>query len=225
MAISGRQLRFRRWLSHDSVGSCEIATAPLGPRNDKFGSITRSTRVHTNLQLPMALTTRKGHAASVRRQSRQRLRRERRYIFLSRSRRYRRNRSVRFYRHLERTGSAFPRLPRRFAPRNDTSGRRSNGNGAAHRIGGTTAASRTGGACPSRRRTGVRDRLSLKWQTPKVCHCEEAKGRRGNLAVPGCIVGKLPAKSQLPSRDCHVASLLAMTRQAGTVVHQRPPAV
>ena len=119
--------------------------------------------------------------------------------------------------------TAFPRLPRRFAPRNDTSGRRSNGNGAAHRIGGTTAASRTGGACPSRRRTGVRDRLSLKWQTPKVCHCKEAKGRRGNLAVPGCIVGKLPAKSQLPSRDCHVASLLAMTRQGsaamGTVRH------
>ena len=39
MAISGRQLRFRRWLSHDSVGSCEIATAPLGPRNDKLGSL------------------------------------------------------------------------------------------------------------------------------------------------------------------------------------------
>ena len=36
-------------------------------------------------------------------------------------RRYRRNRSVRFYRHLVRTGSAFPRLPRRFAPRNDNS--------------------------------------------------------------------------------------------------------
>ncbi len=35
--------------------------------------------VHRNLQLPMALTTRKGHAASVRRQSRQRLRSERRY--------------------------------------------------------------------------------------------------------------------------------------------------
>ena len=46
-----------------------------------------------------------------------------------------------------RPGTA--RLPRRFAPRNDTSGRRSNGNGAAHRIGGTTAASRTGGACPA----------------------------------------------------------------------------
>ena len=93
-----------------------------------------------------------------------------------------------------------------------------------------------GGGSQSRRCTGVRDRLSLKWQTPKVCHCEEAAGRRGalsakreevplgcNLAVPGCIVGKLPAKSQLPSRDCHVASLLAMTRQGsaamGTVRH------
>ena len=83
----------------------------------------RSAILPGNLQLPMALATRKGHAASVRRQSRQRLRSERRYIFLSRSRRrYRRNRSVRFYRHLERTGSAFPRLPRRFAPRNDNSG-------------------------------------------------------------------------------------------------------
>ena len=45
--------------------------------------------------------------------------------------------------------TAFPRLPRRFAPRNDTSGQRSDGNGAAHRIGGTTADSRTGGACPA----------------------------------------------------------------------------
>ena len=35
-----------------------------------------------------------------------------------------------------------------------------------------------------------------------------------NLAVPGRIVGKPSAKTQLPSRDCHVASLLAMTRQA-----------
>ena len=75
------------------------------------------------MSLYKALAPRKGDAASVRRQSRQRLRSERRYIFLSRSRRrYRRNRSVRFYRHLERTGSAFPRLPRRFAPRNDKSG-------------------------------------------------------------------------------------------------------
>ena len=73
----------------------------------------RSAGIPGNLQLPKALTTRKGHAASVRRQSRQRLRSERRY---------RRNRLVRFYRHLVRTGSAFLRLPRRFAPRNDNSG-------------------------------------------------------------------------------------------------------
>ena len=50
-----------------------------------------------------ALNPRKGDAASVRRQSRQRLRSERRY---------RRNRLVRFYRQPVRIGSAFPRLPR-----------------------------------------------------------------------------------------------------------------
>ena len=55
------------------------------------------------IPLYKALAPRKGDAASIRRQSRQRLRSERRY---------RRNRSVRFYRHLVRTGSAFPRLPR-----------------------------------------------------------------------------------------------------------------
>ena len=56
---------------------------------------------------------------------------------------------VRIERRLVQIGNAFPRLPRRFAPRNDTSGQRSNGNGAAHRIGGTTAASRTGLAVPA----------------------------------------------------------------------------
>ena len=50
-----------------------------------------------------ALNPRKGDAASVRRQSRQRLRRERRY---------RCNRLVRFYRQPVRIGSACPRLPR-----------------------------------------------------------------------------------------------------------------
>ena len=30
MAISGRQLRFRRWLSCDLVGYCEIATSACG---------------------------------------------------------------------------------------------------------------------------------------------------------------------------------------------------
>ena len=48
MAILGRQLRFRRWLSHDSVGSCKIATAPLGPRNDKSGAFTIVTATGTS---------------------------------------------------------------------------------------------------------------------------------------------------------------------------------
>ena len=32
-------------------------------------------------------------------------------------------------------------------------------------------------------------------------------------------------ESAVPSRDCHVASLLAMTRQGGAAVHQCPCAV
>ena len=73
----------------------------------------RCTSALLPLNIPYkAVTPRKGDAASVRRQSRQRLRSDRRY---------RRNRFLRFYRHLVRTGSAFPRLPRRFAPRNDNS--------------------------------------------------------------------------------------------------------
>ena len=47
----------------------------------------------------------------------------------------------------------------------------------------------------------------------QICHCEEAAGRRGNL---GKAVTFSPMASQLSGRvlrDCHVASLLAMTRQ------------
>ena len=51
-----------------------------------------------------------------------------------------------------------------------------------------------------------------------TCHCEPCAARRGNLAVPGWIMGKLSAKSQLPSRDSHVASLLGMTHQGGAAV-------
>ena len=51
----------------------EIATAPLGPRNDKFGGIA-PLNFAAILPASKAVTTRKGHAASVRRQSRQRLR-------------------------------------------------------------------------------------------------------------------------------------------------------
>ena len=86
VAISGRKLRFRRWLSHDSTGYGEIATSPLGPRNDKFGGIA-PLNFAAILPASKAVTTRKGHAASVRRQSRQRLRSDRRY---------RRNRCVLF---------------------------------------------------------------------------------------------------------------------------------
>ena len=39
MGISSRQLRFRRWLSYDPAGYCEIAAAPAEPRNDKSDSL------------------------------------------------------------------------------------------------------------------------------------------------------------------------------------------
>ena len=70
---------------------CHVGLWP--PRNDKFESIVRSTMPTYHLPACMAVT----------------------------DRRYRCNRFLRFYRHLVRTGSAFPRLPRRFAPRNDNS--------------------------------------------------------------------------------------------------------
>ena len=87
----------------ENVAGCRRFPRRFAPRNDKPGSIARSAKPLYNLPACKALTTRKGHAASVRRQSRQRLRSERRY---------RRNWLVRFYRYLVRTGSAFPRLPR-----------------------------------------------------------------------------------------------------------------
>ena len=59
---------------------------------------------------------------------------------------------------------------------------------------------------------------------PPICHCEEAAGRRGALSakreeVPlGCNLGEAVAISPMAFllsgrvlRDCHVASLLAMT--------------
>ena len=114
VAISGRHCDFA-----EGFPTIRLCTARLprrfAPRNDNLGECRGAPApLHGLIPLYKALTARKGHAASVRRKSRQRLRRDRRY---------RRNRSVRFYRHLARTGSAFPRLPRRFAPRNDTSGK------------------------------------------------------------------------------------------------------
>ena len=52
-------------------------------------------------------------------------------------------------RWLVRAATAFPRLPRRFAPRNDTSGGCSGNNGASYQIGAVFAASRTGMAVPA----------------------------------------------------------------------------
>ena len=71
----------------------------FAPRNDKSGGIVRSAKPLYNLPARKALTARKGHAASVRRQSRQRLRSDRRY---------RRNRFSRFYRQPVRIGSIAP---------------------------------------------------------------------------------------------------------------------
>ena len=43
--------------------------------------------------------------------------------------------------------------------------------------------------------------------------------RRGNLAVPGRIVGKLSAKTQLPSRDCHVGLWPPRNDKLGSLTH------
>jgi len=150
------------------TGSCEIATAPLGPRNDKSGGIAPMSLCRNHCQPAWRSLTaatdaigahrfvealyesqplrREGHAPPLQgvcgRRSTQKIgaahgasrtppptRRVRSAgipgnLQLPKAlteRRYRRNRLVRFYRHLVRTGSAFPRLPRRFAPRNDNS--------------------------------------------------------------------------------------------------------
>ena len=102
----------------------EIATAPLGPRNDTSGQRSNGNGAAHRIGGTTAASRTGGACPAP-------------------------TGPVRIERRSVQIGSAFPRLPRRFAPRNDTSGRRSNGNGAAHRIGGTTAASRTGGACPA----------------------------------------------------------------------------
>ena len=108
-----RLVRFYRHLARTGSAFPRLPRR-FAPRNDNLGECRGALApLHGLIPLYKALTARKGHAASVKRQSRQRLRSDRRY---------RRNRLVRFYRHLARTGSAFPRLPRRFAPRNDTSG-------------------------------------------------------------------------------------------------------
>ena len=50
VGISCRQLRFRRWLSCDPAGYCEIATGAKRPRNDKSGSIAPLNSCHQYCQ-------------------------------------------------------------------------------------------------------------------------------------------------------------------------------
>ena len=82
-------------------------------------------------------------------------------------------------RRLVRDGSAFPRLPRRFAPRNDTSGERE-----VHQCPPAVELLPTG--------------RSLSAATDAIGRC--------------VFIGTL-YELEVPSRDCHVASLLAMTHQ------------
>ena len=121
--------------------------------------------------------------------------------------------------------TAFPRLPRRFAPRNDTSG-----SAVVYQRPPTVELPCTGRSLRSRwRLCRLTDAACPLWvmsalqggntygtnslaQCHQVCHCEEAAGRRGNLAVPDQITGKPSAKTQLPSRDCTPRALPRASR-------------
>ncbi len=70
-----------------------------------------------------------------------------------------------------------------------------------------------GGDSPSRRCTCSPYKPPSKWQTPPICHCEEAAGRRGNLGKAAAFSPIAFPRCGRVLRDCHVASLLAMTRQ------------
>ena len=99
VAISGRQLHFRQKYPVIRPGSARFPRR-FAPRNDTSGWCGGAPVPSCSGIAPYrALTARKGHAASVRRQSRQRLRSERCR---------RRNRFLRFYRQPVRIASAAP---------------------------------------------------------------------------------------------------------------------
>ena len=133
----------------------------------------------------MAVTPRKGDAASVRRQSRQRLRSDRRY---------RRNRFLRFYRHLVRTGSAFPRLPRRFAPRNDK----------------PLAFIVLSIACTGRQHCAGRgmplpyNGVYNRREYPEICSCQWRSLSAATDAIGFYVFIGTLCELEVPSRDCHV---------------------
>ena len=78
-ALTERRYRPRRNRFHFNDSLCVSTALRREGHAPPLQWRVRSTMVPGNLQLPMAVTTRKGHAASVRRQSRQRLRSDRRY--------------------------------------------------------------------------------------------------------------------------------------------------
>ena len=158
-AISGRQLRIRRRPSHVTAASCEIATAPAEPCNDKLGSAFFPCHCEEGAS-PTWRPERaaRGSALGVQ------------------SRRTRPHRG----KAIGENATAFPRLPRRFAPRNDTSG----GCGGAPEL--------SSGLMP-------------------LCKAVTDRRYRRNWSVR--FIDAL-YELQVPSRDCHVALLLAMTRQA-----------
>ena len=65
----------------------------------------------------------------------------------------------------------------------------------------------------ARRRTCNLYKPPSKWQTLPTCHCEEANGRRGNLGKAVAFSPMAFPRCDCVLRDCHVASLLAMTHQ------------
>ena len=134
-------------------------------------------------------------------------------------------RQLRFRRGLYVIRPCTARLPRRFAPRNDTSG-----SAVVYQRPPTVELPCTGrslrsrwrlccltdAACPLRVMSALQGGNTYGTnslaQCHQVCHCEEAAGRRGNLAVPDQITGKPSAKTQLPSRDCTPSALPRASR-------------
>ena len=70
-----------------------------------------------------------------------------------------------------------------------------------------------GGDSRARRNAADSCWVTIKWQRSPICHCEEAKGRRGNPGKAAAISPIAFPRCGRVLRDCHVASLLAMTRQ------------
>ena len=134
-------------------------------------------------------------------------------------------RQLRFRRERPVIRPSTARLPRRFAPRNDTSG-----SAVVYQRPPTVELPCTGrslrsrwrlcrltdAACPLRVMSALQGGNTYGTnslaQCHQVCHCEEAAGRRGNLAVPDQITGKPSAKTQLPSRDCTPRALPRASR-------------